>query len=669
MLKKILLILFSSTSLVFAQSPQIPQNIDWDKAGVPNDFPAQFDNVFNVGSPGSLSGNHADEIQSVLDQAGAISGTNLVLLSSGVYSINKPIRFESGEHDNVYLKGVGTDDLMNGGNSTILELDFSDPENFNVPDVYNDPNGAIIFWGGWDYTVGTVSSYNSTYNRLRINNVNDVNVGDLLRIRSTNSSKYMGQVNEVKSIISTNPLVVELAHDFSLSWDQKSEYNVSTLEVHKYNSIKNAGVSSLSLKTVAYPNANYISEIDVMTSNECWNTYGNAPSGYHIIIYRGKGIHITNIYSYRPLNSHIRMIETLQNSITDSFFDNAIFRHGCAGGHGYGISPGRHNTLNLVENNIFRHLRRALPFSKGDHKNVYAYNYSRETESQSGNQNFRGDLSSRNWFDSGNLAEGNRIDRITNDIFHGATYTQYKNTYFRNYTYYHEIINRGGIETYFLSNQAEFNSDETDFSSIATDYYGLWDFGFGPPQTVAHSISSTGYSNPNIKYSTPSLYYNQKPEFMNQNDSWNQSYTWPAIGARLSYNGLELTQDIPARGRYCEVYDNYTDPDYWCEGGSSQNRINNETAFTESSEKVNLSNYPNPFNPSTVIKFNLKAKSHIRLEVFDMVGRKVATLVDEVKLAKNHEVDFNAKNLPSGVYIYRLIGDDFSQIKKMLLVK
>jgi photosystem II stability/assembly factor-like uncharacterized protein len=80
-------------------------------------------------------------------------------------------------------------------------------------------------------------------------------------------------------------------------------------------------------------------------------------------------------------------------------------------------------------------------------------------------------------------------------------------------------------------------------------------------------------------------------------------------------------------------------------------------------------NYPNPFNPTTNIKFSLPNTGLVKLVIFDVVGREVATLVNEVKSAGNYTADFDASTLSSGVYFYRLEAGDFAETKKMLLVK
>lgn len=80
-------------------------------------------------------------------------------------------------------------------------------------------------------------------------------------------------------------------------------------------------------------------------------------------------------------------------------------------------------------------------------------------------------------------------------------------------------------------------------------------------------------------------------------------------------------------------------------------------------------NYPNPFNPSTIINFSIPVETQVALEIFDVIGNSVATLIDENLLAGNHVVTFDASKLSSGIYFYKLTTQYFSTLKKMLLVK
>ena len=85
-------------------------------------------------------------------------------------------------------------------------------------------------------------------------------------------------------------------------------------------------------------------------------------------------------------------------------------------------------------------------------------------------------------------------------------------------------------------------------------------------------------------------------------------------------------------------------------------------------------NYPNPFNPTTMLQYQLPNAGHVTLKVYDLLGRNVETLVNEVKVAGSYSVSFNGEKLASGVYIARLVaqskeGKFFTQTKKMLMIK
>ena len=82
-----------------------------------------------------------------------------------------------------------------------------------------------------------------------------------------------------------------------------------------------------------------------------------------------------------------------------------------------------------------------------------------------------------------------------------------------------------------------------------------------------------------------------------------------------------------------------------------------------------MQNHPNPFNPSTVISYQLPLDGYVTLKVYDMIGKEVATLVNGMQEAGEHTTSFNASHLPSGLYFYSLQSKNFNATKKMLLVK
>ena len=80
-------------------------------------------------------------------------------------------------------------------------------------------------------------------------------------------------------------------------------------------------------------------------------------------------------------------------------------------------------------------------------------------------------------------------------------------------------------------------------------------------------------------------------------------------------------------------------------------------------------NYPNPFNPTTTITYSLTKDSFVTLKIFNELGREVKTLVSENKLPGKYEIKFNGKNLSSGVYFYKITAGDFTDTKKLIILK
>jgi len=80
-------------------------------------------------------------------------------------------------------------------------------------------------------------------------------------------------------------------------------------------------------------------------------------------------------------------------------------------------------------------------------------------------------------------------------------------------------------------------------------------------------------------------------------------------------------------------------------------------------------NYPNPFNPTTTIQYSLGLAGPTKLMIYDVLGRELVKLVDEYRPAGAHKVTWNASNMPSGVYFYRLESANFTRTQKMILMK
>jgi hypothetical protein len=80
-------------------------------------------------------------------------------------------------------------------------------------------------------------------------------------------------------------------------------------------------------------------------------------------------------------------------------------------------------------------------------------------------------------------------------------------------------------------------------------------------------------------------------------------------------------------------------------------------------------NYPNPFNPTTTIEFQIPNSEFVTLEIYNILGEKVATLLSAFLLSGSHQYTWNAAEFSSGIYYYQLVAGDYKEVKKMILIK
>jgi hypothetical protein len=102
-----------------------------------------------------------------------------------------------------------------------------------------------------------------------------------------------------------------------------------------------------------------------------------------------------------------------------------------------------------------------------------------------------------------------------------------------------------------------------------------------------------------------------------------------------------------------------------CEGDNFTTNNNNSTT----PNSFSITNYPNPFNPKTTIKYSIPKDANTSLKIYNALGQLVVTIVDSYQKAGEYEVNFNGENYPSGVYFYRLESGNSVDSKKMLLLK
>ncbi len=176
-------------------------------------------------------------------------------------------------------------------------------------------------------------------------------------------------------------------------------------------------------------------------------------------------------------------------------------------------------------------------------------------------------------------------------------------------------------------------------------------------------------------------------------DTWNESsssvesfrettgITYPLLlnaeQTLVNYYGNSFSYDrsvvVDQEGKVAYKGTEYVDKDTTEVKQTISDLLETSTSIDDKSEQpfqVELhGNYPNPFNPTTTIRYDLNSPGKVTLKVFTVLGQPVATLVDDFKSAGTHSVTFDATNLSSGIYLYQLQTDDFKKTRKMIMTK
>jgi hypothetical protein len=154
----------------------------------------------------------------------------------------------------------------------------------------------------------------------------------------------------------------------------------------------------------------------------------------------------------------------------------------------------------------------------------------------------------------------------------------------------------------------------------------------------------------------------------NSGNSWETSTQVSSSFSGAYYPNIAVTGS-KAHIIWHDVRNGSTNSEIYYDFNPNGNTIGLQNISTEMPDKFELSqNYPNPFNPKTNINFRLAKSGNVKLVVYDASGREVKELVNQVLQAGVYKTDFNASYLSSGVYFYKLITSEFTEVKKMMLV-
>ena len=327
------------------------------------------------------------------------------------------------------------------------------------------------------------------------------------------------------------------------------------------------------------------------------------------------------------------------------------------------------------------------------------------------------------WSDNSNDEVGFKIERKTTGSFTeiatlGADITSYENTGLNpstTYTYRVQAYNTAGNSGYSneISSTTDSNTisgiDEIIFDDFEGDTYGNWKDGGDDCKVDSTEHAHQGFYSVNLEGGTSTSLVSTKDleisyyddvivEFWYKavsmepdEDFWLQistdggnNYvtvkTW-VVGVdfendtfysdSVTITGYTLTNHTRIRFRLDASDDDddiYIDEIRVSAEGGEITSINESTDIIPN-RLLLYQNYPNPFNPTTKIKYSIPIGSFVSLKVYDLLGRKIMTLVNERKQKGTYQVEFDGKNLASGIYFYILYADHFIKTRKFVLMK
>ena len=186
------------------------------------------------------------------------------------------------------------------------------------------------------------------------------------------------------------------------------------------------------------------------------------------------------------------------------------------------------------------------------------------------------------------------------------------------------------------------------------------------PVELASFTSHVNKNNVTLNWSTSSENNNSVFEIERSagENSWIKAGMVSGKGTTVMQTNYSFNDKGLSTGNY-----NYRLKQIDFNGNFEYYNLNNEVNIGSPSGYALSQNYPNPFNPSTTINFDIPKDGNVSIKLFDISGKEVETIVNEVKTAGYYTINFNASSLPSGIYFYTLNADNYSAVKKMMLVK
>lgn len=675
--------------LLFAQiGDDIPADrvVSWQFAGYGNntsDVPYAKKTIRIDDSKDFLE-DYSDEINNAIAQADGITLTE-IYFPERIYYIEHPIIID---RNNILLRGAGPDasKIVSRGfeseNDPVIQIrgKLSSSRAVEIRNIQEIEKGSRFL-----YVQDPLQFEPGSYAEIYQPN------GSWNKKDDTWDDYSVGQIVRIEAIIGdeTGRIMLQLAEEdrtrikFADSNLSASTYIRRIIPVH------NVGLEDLYINGLSYGYELYWQDkffnIDYNYAVRCW---------------------ITNVYSQRAGQAHVRINRSSEILIHGCYFRDAV--HYGNGGYGYGIEIGYHSGRCLIENNIFWHLRHAMLVQLGANGNVFGYNFS-------GNAHPKdiGDAVCHGNYAFANLFEGNYCDMPRVDYEQDTNGPH--NTYFRNHNWDYSFDSDGMMSvnwmynlntprsldnisntfvrkttndfSYYLTEKPEFMEDNTWPYSPWTGTVPAWqrsDTETGNCVSVKTKPRVPKNFTLDIHNNHPRLSWVPNYENNIKNyEIWRKtSRNWIQVAA---INGSEyIDNSVTTVAEHYNIH-------YKLQAVDSSNvkslstdiesvkglvpRINALDPDFQHADPSLLPNFPNPFNPETTIRFWLPGDGMVSVEVFNYLGQCVKEWQKSGKKRGLNELKFNGTSLPSGIYFVRMSGvihetrRPFSMLQKISLLK
>ncbi|MFH1194573.1 MAG: T9SS type A sorting domain-containing protein [bacterium] len=407
-----------------------------------------------------------------------------------------------------------------------------------------------------------------------------------------------------------------------LDYSLQDEWGMNLL-VREINPAKNCGIEDLYITREDTPPVNGYALITFYNAYNCW---------------------LSGVETFMGANYHVEIRKSKNIEIRGCYFHHA-YNYG-EGGNGYGATLVSTATDCLIEDNIFESLRHSMLCQSSSNGNVFGYNASFNKPDDNWNE---ASLSVHGHFAYYNLFEGNYAEYANVDFVWGTNGPY--NTFLRNYIYHEGYYNNA------INNQQLEVEEGTDKNNVVANL--AFAYIQGEDNFVRENYKLSLLPEDKV-WSEISYYKESKPNFISD------AYTWPCYGLKISDWMDSPSNIIPAVSRI--LLEKKTI--------SAASLALTEVEDQKSNPGYKLSqNYPNPFNPTTVIEYRIPEQSFVTIEIFDILGKRIATLVYSERQVGIYQIEFDSVGISSGVYFYsfqsvsQIDGSVCTLIKKMICIK